>query len=162
MARRPVYPEPRTVFSTSQSEARPAADRPSTFLRLICFQQLTTVKLCNSSVLITIQNAGGGGSPSHCFANVLASLPFYFQSVAGCSSRNAFLFRLLHCCRGGWGSPSVGVKVLLEVTIRRRMVILSAAKALSVSARSVSSALRKPRSLTAVFPSRHLCHFLSQ
>ena len=34
-----------------------------------------------------------------------ANLTFCFQQVAGCSSRNPFLFKLLHCCRG-WHTPA--------------------------------------------------------
>ena len=79
------------------------------------FQQLTTIKFCNTIVLITIQNDRGGGSPPLWFAHALANLHLYFQSVAGCSSRNLFFFRLLHCCPGVCGSPYEGVKVLLEL-----------------------------------------------
>src|SRR5690348_3067100 len=34
------------------------------------------------------------------FCNNAANLPLCFQSLAGCSSRNLFPFKLLHCCRG--------------------------------------------------------------
>ena len=60
-------------------------------------------------------------------ATALANPLLYFQSFAGCSSRNSFHFMILHCC------PEVGVrpplplvagKGILELTIRRGMVIL--------------------------------------
>jgi len=38
-------------------------------------------------------------------ATASANLPLCFQSVARCSSRNSFLFTLLHCCRA-WVCPS--------------------------------------------------------
>src|ERR671922_873377 len=58
----------------------------------------------------------GAGAPSSearaSFAFCFAKTPLYFQSVAGCSSRNSFLFKLLHCCRGvawvpRWRSESI-------------------------------------------------------
>src|SRR5690242_1921843 len=33
-------------------------------------------------------------------ATDVANSPLHFQSLPGCSSRNCFLFKLLHCCPG--------------------------------------------------------------
>jgi hypothetical protein len=54
----------RPALSASQAEVCPADHVSSTFLPVISFQRLTTIKFCNSSVLITIQNAGGGSRGS--------------------------------------------------------------------------------------------------
>ena len=40
-------------------------------------------------------------APGNVFlCNNAAILPLYFQQLPGCPSRNPFVFKLLHCCRG--------------------------------------------------------------
>jgi hypothetical protein len=86
-------------WGSEGSLCEPEADTTKTFV-LLSFQSLTTVKFCNSFVLITIQIAPGVGTPSSFLQPIPANLPLYFQSVAGCSSGNHFLSMLLHCRRG--------------------------------------------------------------
>src|SRR5579859_547047 len=96
---RPLLPDPSLPFRLTcfqqrnyptrivQSEG--SLGRSSNFQRLtnclrfdtlslpFCFQQLPTVKFCNSFLLITIQNAQGGGSPLP-----VRNLKFYFKLLA--------------------------------------------------------------------------------
>jgi hypothetical protein len=90
-----------------------SAAQPSTSLPSLYFQSDTTIKFCNSPVLITIRIAGGVRTPSPFLASTPANLRLCFQSLARCSSRNSFPFKLLHCCPGVDGSPfrSMGVSV---------------------------------------------------
>ena len=62
MARRPA-------LSASQAELRLAEGRSPTFLPALCFQRLTTVKLCNSFILMTIRIARRGYTPHPLFAD---------------------------------------------------------------------------------------------
>lgn len=89
------YPFPRSVFET--------------LLPDVYFQQLPAIKFCNSFLLITIQNGGGVYPPLQQPPPTCkhpANLHLCFQQLPGCSSRSPLPFMVLHCCRGGWRTPS--------------------------------------------------------
>jgi hypothetical protein len=70
---------------------------PPNKLPALCFQQLPTIKFCNSSVLITIQNARGGYSPLSS-----SGLPYILPSSVYSNSCVFTLFTKLP----GWGDYS--------------------------------------------------------
>ena len=77
----------------SQPSSCPANKRASTTLPFPCFQSLPTIKFCNSLLLITIQNARGGGSP-----HSSSSFPYILPSSV-CSKSCVFtLFKKLPGC----------------------------------------------------------------
>jgi hypothetical protein len=69
------------------------------------FQQLPTIKFCNSLVLITIRIARGVRTPSLLPKAAAANLHLCFQSLPRCFSPNPFAFNFLHGCPGAVGSP---------------------------------------------------------
>jgi hypothetical protein len=97
----------------SKPPSCPANNRASTTLPFLCFQSLPTIKLCNSSVLITIQNARGGASPLSS-----SSLPYLLPSSP---SRKSFICHSSKNCRGVpeffqfWNRPDVTTLPVLSV-----------------------------------------------
>ena len=91
--------------SRSTTQVFMRTTQPSTSLASLSFQSFTTIKFCNSLVLITIQIAPGVRTSASLFASTAANLHLCFQQLPGCSSRNCFLFKPLHCCPGVDGSP---------------------------------------------------------
>jgi hypothetical protein len=60
---RPFMRPRRPALSTSSLAFRPFSMSPSNSWPVLYFQSLPTIKFCNSFLLITIQNAGGGWGP---------------------------------------------------------------------------------------------------
>src|SRR5690348_4193744 len=93
--RRPVLLIQPKAKCASTSSILPSDFRPlSCPLRLLYFQQLPTVKFCNSSVLITIRIAGDGGSPLSS-----SSFPYILPSSVSSKFCVFTLFKKLP----GWG-----------------------------------------------------------
>src|SRR5215470_16716358 len=46
------------------------------------------------------------------FCIFCANFPLCFQQLPGCSSRNPFLFMVLHCCRGAGGGSNPQMRFL--------------------------------------------------
>ncbi len=83
-------------FSSLSSSVRRCTARTSS-LSFLSFQPVTNCKSHNPFGLTFIQNARGVYPTS--LQLFVANLHLYFQSLPRCSSRNLFLFMLLHRCR---------------------------------------------------------------
>jgi hypothetical protein len=86
----------------SSPETHPIHAHLPCTLPSLSFQQVTTVKFCNSLVLKTIQNAGGGWGPPLAFSLFdfpSSRFPYILPSSV---SSNAFLFTLFQK-QPGWG-----------------------------------------------------------
>ena len=104
----------RAALSAFQAEVCPADDRSSTSSPLICSQQLPAIKFCNSFLLITIQNAAGGGrgsSRNQQLTNRPKLSPLSgslcFHALTHCPICNFFVFKTLQQWGGCVGGPLV-------------------------------------------------------
>src|SRR5579859_7974803 len=103
----------RPALSTSSLAFCSSSARPSNSWPALCFQSLPTIKLCNSFLLITIQNAGGGWVPAFALHSSLQIRPFVFNNFQDAPPATLYFSWFCIVARG-WVPRSVHHNLLHE------------------------------------------------